>query len=417
MTAANKAFAAITIVGPFLIAAIAILPGMLAQRQASISEETTVGFVREAAGEAAGAASAAEAAEGERVLEELNRRLDGTLVQLEAVADREQAKAMVQDEAIHGALVLSGEFTRAERVEYYSRTGTDMHIAGLLEGVIGQAVFEERVANAGFDPGEIQRLTARPEVILQRVADSGDADGSDFMGIILTVITFVMMIYMTVLLYGQMIGRSVLMEKTAKTVEIMLSSVRPSELLFGKILGKGLAAMLQYAIWIGMALLLLKAIGPRFDIQPPPALTAGNLGFLLMFFLLAFFLYSAAYAAIGAGAEDEQHLGQLSMPLVLFLIVPLVLVSPMVMNPSGVLVVALSYFPFTSPIVMLIRVLVDMPAAWELLLCAAILVGSILLTGFGAARVFRIGILMSGARKSWKDLFRWAAASTGAPRG
>ncbi|MFW5800846.1 MAG: ABC transporter permease [Spirochaeta sp.] len=392
MTALNKAFVAMTVLGPFFIAAIAILPGMLAERQTQITEETIV---------------AVTGGSGE-LQQAMQNQLEETMIQLEQYPDAEAARdAVINDEAA-GALLIPQDYLQADRVNYVSRTGTDMHIAGLLENTLGSVVFQQRVSQAGFDAEEISRLARRPDVAIQSI-ETGEEDGEqDFLAIILTAVTFVLMIYMTVLLYGQMIGRSVLGEKMSNTVEIMLSSVRPTDLLFGKIFGKGIAALIQYGIWIGMALLLVTLVGPYFDISIPPTLSAANFGFLLLFFLLAFFLYSACYAAIGAGAEDEQHLGQLSMPLIMFLIVPMVLVSPIVMNPTGPLVAVLSYVPFTSPIIMMIRVLVDMPPLWEILLSIAVVIFSTLFLGYAAARVFRVGILLGGSRKSWKDILRWA---------
>ncbi|MFW6362696.1 MAG: ABC transporter permease [Spirochaeta sp.] len=392
MTALNKAFVAMTVLGPFFIAAIAILPGMLAERQTQITEETIV---------------AVTGGSGE-LQQAMQNQLEETMILLEQYPDAEAARDAVRNDEAAGALLIPQDYLQADRVNYVSRTGTDMHIAGLLENTLGSVVFQQRVSQAGFDAEEISRLARRPDVAIQSI-ETGEEDGEqDFLAIILTAVTFVLMIYMTVLLYGQMIGRSVLGEKMSNTVEIMLSSVRPTDLLFGKIFGKGIAALLQYGIWIGMALLLVTLVGPFFDIAIPPTLSAANFGFLLLFFLLAFFLYSACYAAIGAGAEDEQHLGQLSMPLIMFLIVPMVLVSPIVMNPTGPLVAVLSYVPFTSPIIMMIRVLVDMPPLWEILLSIAVVIFSTLFLGYAAARVFRVGILLGGSRKSWKDILRWA---------
>lgn len=391
MTAANKTFVVMTIIGPFLIAAISILPGMLAQRQGEVAEDTRIAFVGGT----------------DELYEAMIGALAGSRLVPVRVRDAETAKAAVLDGSVRGVLVVPADYRSAAAAEYFSRTGTDLQISSILEGTLGAIVVSERIAAAGLDPADVARWTRRPSVIVQRLEAGGQGVAQDFLGIILTTITFVMLIYMTVLLYGQMIGRSVLTEKTSNTVEIMLSSVRPTELLFGKILGKGLAGILQYAIWVGVALLIVTVIGPAAGVAIPSDLSPANLGFLFVFFLLAFFLYAAGYAAIGSGAEDEQHLGQLAMPLIVFLIVPLVMVSPIVMNPSGPLVTVMSHFPFTSPIVMMVRVLVDRPPAWELAVCFAVLLGSIVLMGFAAARIFRVGILMTGKRRSIGEILRW----------
>ncbi|TVR65019.1 MAG: ABC transporter permease, partial [Spirochaetaceae bacterium] len=306
MTAANKAFVVMTILGPFLIAAISILPGTLAQRQGEVAENTVIAFV--------GGSDA--------LFDQMSQSLVGTRLVPERFADDESARRAVLDGDVSGAFVVPDEYLASPTVEYFSRTGTDMQIATILETTLGAVVVGRRVADAGLDPAQVAALTHRPSVVMRRLETTGEGVEQDFFSVILTAITFVMLIYMTVLLYGQMIGRSVLTEKTSNTVEIMLSSVRPTEMLFGKILGKGFAAMLQYAIWIGVALLIVTIVGPAIGVEVPVNISPANLGYLFVFFTLAFFLYASAYAAIGSGAEDEQHLGQLSMPLIVFLIIP-----------------------------------------------------------------------------------------------
>ncbi len=204
-----------------------------------------------------------------------------------------------------------------------------------------------------------------------------------------------------------MIGRSVVQEKTNKTVEVLLSSVSARALMFGKILGLGLAGLVQYAVWIGMGTFALKVLGPALGVGLPGSVTMQSFFWLALFFVLAYFLYAAGYAALGAAAEDEHHLGQLAWPLIIFLIVPMVLISTMVMNPSGPLVMALSFFPMTSPIVMLVRVLVSTPAWWELALCLGLLVGTIYGIAILGAKIFRVGILMSGKRPNIGEVLRW----------
>ena len=216
-----------------------------------------------------------------------------------------------------------------------------------------------------------------------------------------------MMIYMTVLLYGQLIGRSVVQEKTSKTVEIMLSSLSPRELMFGKILGLGIAGLIQYGVWFGMGIALITFIGPALNVQMPQAISVNNFVWLIVFFILAFFLYGAGYAAMGAAAEDEHHLGQLALPLIIFLIIPMVMISPMIMNPNSPFVVILSYFPMTAPIVMLVRILVHMPPLWEIALSLGIIISSVIGAGFLGAKIFRVGILMYGKRPKLTEVLHW----------
>jgi ABC-2 type transport system permease protein len=189
----------------------------------------------------------------------------------------------------------------------------------------------------------------------------------------------------------------------------MLSSVSSRQLLAGKILGPGLAGLLQYAFWIAVGIVGVRVLGPALGVSMPAALTAGNLAWLAVFFVPAYFLYASIYAALGAGAEDEQHLGQLAWPLLIFLMIPMVMINMFVSSPDSPISIAFSYFPLTSPIVMLIRVLVSPPAWWELVLSYGLLLASVLGAASLAAKVFRIGILMTGKRRKLGEILRWAS--------
>ena len=226
----------------------------------------------------------------------------------------------------------------------------------------------------------------------------------------MTGLTLGMLLYMTVLLYGQTIGRSVLTEKTSKTVEIMLSTVRPMELLFGKILGKAGASLLQYGLWIGLTALFITAFGPRLGVSVAISSSLPALGFLVLYFLLAFFLYCSLFAALGAASQDEQHLGQLSWPLIVFLVVPIVMISPIIMNPNAPLIVALSLFPLTGSIVMLLRIVAGAARTWEILASVAILLVSIAGAVALSAKIFRVGIVMTGKRFRLGEILRWIRA-------
>jgi ABC-2 type transport system permease protein len=287
-----------------------------------------------------------------------------------------------------------------------ARSSADPAVAGFLEEAIGEFVVRARLARVGVTPDRVEELTRRPELVPQRLDKSGETEEQNFMGVFFTMFGMVMLIYMTILLYGQMIGRSALQEKQSKTVEILLSSVRPLDLMFGKILGKGSAGLLQYLFWIGVAIVLISVLGAGSSLQVPATLTLANLGFLLLFFLLAYFLYAAAYAALGSVAQDEQHLGQLGMPLILMLIVPLLLMSLIISAPSSPVIVGLSFFPFTAPIVLFARILIAAPPVWHVLLSVGIMLATIVLVGLASAKLFRTALLMTGQRVTFSALFR-----------
>ncbi len=396
LAAANKAFVVLTILGPFLILAVTVLPGLLSSKggMGGSSPVAIASADPRIAGTLAG------------VLESQGRKT--ALIDIGEAGQAEAKKKVVSGE-YSGLVALDGGWETAG-ARLYTKTGTDAALYGIVGRILDAAARESRIAASGISPELAARLTAGVELrVLKIGADASEkaAGDGDFLSILFTAMSFVMMLYMTVLLYGQMIGRSVVQEKTSKTVEVMLSSVSARELMFGKILGLGCAGILQYGIWVSVALVLVKLVGPAMNIAVPAAITPANLLWLVVFFVLAFFLYAAAYAALGAASEDEHNLGQLAWPLLMFLIIPLVMISGFVMNPGSPVAVAFSLFPMTSPIVMLIRILIAPPPVWQLALCIFLLLFSVYGMSALAAKVFRVGILMSGKRVKLGEVLRW----------
>ena len=391
MTAANKAFIIITILGPFFILVMAFLPNLLIKNAATVDEGTRVVVV----------------GSDDELWRALAKTTVGSPFDLVRTDSTDGLDSAVIAGELQGYVVIPENYLESSNFAYFSRTGTDFITAETIQYYLGSSVVSLRLAKEGLDPERVNYLSARPEMELRKITGKESSEQQSIESTILSAVAFTLLLYMTILLYGQSTARSVLKEKTSKTVEIMLSSVRPIDMLFGKLIGQVLAAIVQYTIWIGVGFTLISVIGPYFDIALPAVLSTGNLGFLVLFFLLAFFLYSAAYAAIGSGAEDETHLGQLGWPLIVFLVIPMILVSSIVVQPDTPLVVALSFFPFTAPIVMFIRVLIDRPESWQILVMSGIMLVSIVLMIAASAKIFRIGLLMTGKRFKLTDIVKW----------
>ena len=394
VTAANKGFLITTLVGPILIIGFAVLPsvGMEMAMESGPPDDVAVALF---------------ASDG-ALRDVLSDRFAQTDVELRFPASAEAAREAVAEGTVAAAVILSPEPEGIYRsFTYVAPEGSDLRLSQVVERSVSDGVVSHRLTMAGMDESEIERLTEPPA--MRRVAAKDGADAGDqFQDAFMVAFAFVFLLYMTVIFYGQLIARSALGERTSKTVEIMLSSVNPLELMFGKVFGKGIAGIIQYGLWIGIALLLGTVAGPQLGLDVPRALSTGNLAALLLFFVGAFLLYSSAYAAIGAGAADEQHVGQLGIPLLAMLIVPMVLIAPIVMAPDSGLSVVLSIFPFTAPIVMLVRVLIGSPPLLHLFLSFALLAATIAGTIWLAARIFRVAILASGTRPTLRQLLKYA---------
>ena len=389
-TAARKSFVILTILGPIIILAVSVLPGLLTQKSFEAGVDVHVAVY----GSGNGFADTLEAASSDYL----------SIVKTD---DFEAAREQCIEGDLDGVLVLPDDGMETEMLSFYTREGSNIVMTETVRNTVGNILTGLRAAEAGLTPQQVAQLTAMPSFnIVQINRDGGDKAGQNFEDFIYTAIAFIMLLYMTTLLYSQMIGRSVVTEKTSKTVEVMLSSVRPASLMIGKIVGMGIAGILQYAIWIAVSLVLMKIVGPALDIEIPSLLSTDMLGYLVLFFLLAFFLYSGLYAVCGSLAEDEQSYGQLQIPFLIPLIVPMVMISYLVMNPEAPLTVFLSMFPLTAPMTMFIRIIVSSPGMFQITLCVVIMLVSIIAVSVGSGKIFRLAILRTGKSLKLSDGFK-----------
>jgi ABC-2 type transport system permease protein len=232
-----------------------------------------------------------------------------------------------------------------------------------------------------------------------------------FMGIIL---------YIAITLYGVNVMNSVLEEKTTRIVEVLISSLRPGQLMAGKIIGVGAVSLLQFVIWGVSARLLISQrarvaarLGGTEDFSlfevPDVSLATGIV--FLVYFLGGFFLYSSMFAAVGAMSSNEQEARQAQVPVTLLLLVSFVGMFSMLNDPNSSFAVALSLVPFTSPIAMPVRWAAGNLPVSEVVLSVGILAVTIVLVTWVAARIYRVGILMTGKRPSVREVVRWVRAA------
>jgi ABC-2 type transport system permease protein len=389
MTAHTKAYLITTLTGPFIIVALFTVPELLAQSaldSASV-EGRTVAFV--GAGELLPAIRAEFAPLGV-VVEEAGEEAP--------LADR------VRDGGLHGYVVFPADVLDGEDPRYVSDDVVDITV-GLLSGAIGRAVVQRRLERAGMDADRITTLTRPPRLQALVLEEEGSVE-QDTEASLTVVLAFLTLLYVMLMLYGQALGRSVLTEKTGKTVEIMLSSLHPFALLAGKVLGKGVAGVLQYLAWMLIALVAIEVLGPVVDVSVPPFVQPGNLLSLLCFFSLGFLLYSSAFAMAGAIAADEQNFSQLLLPVMVALVVPMLLLSSVLLSPDGTLAVVLSLIPLTAPVVMFTRVLVGDPGALQVVVAVAGMVLVTVAAVWAAAKVFRLGILLTGKKGTFGEVVR-----------
>jgi ABC-2 type transport system permease protein len=393
LTVANKVFIVLTVVGPFLIAAIASLPSLLQPSGGAMGGPAT---------------KVALLGSDAQFVQEISPAFQQARIEVSAAqGSTESLNSRIREGTLDGYIVMPADLTAATHLEYVTKNTADFRVMNVLQGVIGKAIVAQRLVKAGIPASQVASITQSPVFDTRQFAGGGEKKTtSDFIMVLTTGLTLAMLLYMTVVLYGQVIGRSVLTEKTSKTVEIMLSSVRPMDLLFGKILGKALASLLQYGVWVTISTAMLKLLGPHFGVSIGAGLSPITLAFLVTFFILAFFLYCSLYAALGAASEDEQHLGQLAWPVIIFLVIPVVMIFPIITTPQAPAIVALSLFPLTAPIVMFLRIMVQAARPVEILVSIALILVTTAAVIWFSAKVFRVGILMTGKRFKFGEVLR-----------
>ena len=233
------------------------------------------------------------------------------------------------------------------------------------------------------------------------------------------------LMYLILLLYGSQVMMGVTEEKTSRIAEVVVSSVKPFQLMIGKIVGIGMVALTQFLIWIACIFLIYnigKSTGSSSETsfamvgQIQHVFTSVNIyltiGCFIFYMLGGFFFYSSLYAAIGSAInEDMREAQSLSFPITMLVIFSIFLMAPTIANPGSPLAVWASIIPFSSPIVMMARIPFGVPNTvpwWQLGLSMALLILGFIFTTWFAARIYRTGILMYGKKPSWKEMLKWA---------
>jgi len=318
---------------------------------------------------------------------------------------KNQLETKIQNREIDGYVFLPADLLKGGRPEYRARNAADLFTREAIQSAIGRAVRSQRLIDAGIQPEEIERASA--PVDLRSVGEAGQENQGEA-GFFLS-LGMGIWIYMSVLLYGQVVLGAVIEEKETRIAEILFSSIRSFPLMMGKLIGVSLVALTQMSIW-ALAFLGFSAWaagGPIALPRVPPIVFL----YLLVFFLMGYFIYSTVYAVVGSMVTTTQEGGQVAMPIVLMLVAGFFLSFNIIRNPNSPLAFWASLFPFFAPITMLVRIVTETPPLWQILLSLAIgfttAVGLIWL----ASRIYRVGMLMYGKKATIPEVMRWVRQS------
>lgn len=321
---------------------------------------------------------------------------------------------------LDGFLLVDDGTLEAGRAEYRGSNASAPGDIELLERSLSRLVFAARLERHGIDPGLVRRSEVRVRLATQKITGRGTTTESGEQALIMAFGTAILL-FLSIMIYGIQVMSSVLEEKTTRIVEVLVSSLRPFQLMLGKVIGAGAVGIVQLTVWAGSAALLTSQqgrlatflsreaapAGASFQIPPVPPAT---LAVLLTYFLLGYFLYAAVFAAVGAMSSTEQEARQAQTPVSLVLMVPYLSFFGILNEPNGQLATTMSLIPFWSPIAVPVRWSVTPIPAPELALSLAILAAAVVGVTWMAAKIYRVGILMTGKRPSIREVIRWVRA-------
>ncbi len=327
-------------------------------------------------------------------------------------------------EALDGILVIEEDIVDyPSHVQLYTRGAPSMQTEQVIRGQLEDALESRRLAR--YDIPDLARIIEDVKVDVSMSTfriDTEETEATSSMVSYLIGMIMAMMLYMFIMIYGQMVMTSIIEEKNNRVLEIVVSSVRPNALMLGKILGIGLVAITQILIWGVLICSFSKWVMPMvvssmstsdFDLLA----AIGQLGdpsyvlmlfvWIMLFLIGGYIFYSSIYAAIGSAVDNIQDASQLTSIAIVPIIIGFVFSMAVANDPNSGLAFWLSVIPFTSPMVMMARIPFGIPG-WEIALSLAVLVISFLFMIWISAKIYRVGIFMYGKKPSVKDLIRWA---------
>jgi len=316
--------------------------------------------------------------------------------------------AALEKGEVNVLLTIPGDVLQSNRLNYLSQSISDFDVVRTVRGRFNSALNRIRLENAGLDPGRVDSLTAYLNVNTIKISNGEEQERGTGQEI-LTVTVFLMILYVTIILYGQMVMRGVLEEKTSRIMEVLLSSTNSFSLMLGKLFGIGSVGLLQYAIWVAAGIGLVTFAGSGM-MMPANAFSIdlAVFGYFVLFFILGYFIFSALFAAVGSMCSTQEDAQSLATPVVFLIIIPFLLsLSLGMQDPNGDLTRILSYLPFFAPMMMFTRILVSNPAGWEIAFSIVVNVAAIFLLAWICARIYRVGILMYGKRPNLPEMLRW----------
>lgn len=430
-TVRKKSFIIMTLIFPFLMAGLMIVPGLLMAKGMGVKRVAVLdgtGKLREAFARPNEPEKPLDAKEeAKKAL--TNRRRGPELPQQIRVEyadftgknvdgdskpyrDRLTRDKNASDK-LEGVFVIPATALTDEnaRFTYYSRSATDIMIQERLSRMANKSLQRIRLSDNGMNPEVIDQLMRDLPVGGVQLSRTGEQKKGGELNFLVAFI-FGALLVLPSLIYGQEIMRGIVQEKSDRVVEVLVSSMRPIDLLSGKILGIAAVGLTQIAVWLAMLALVggygtAVAMVAKADINLAQFIRPSVFIYFVIFFILAYLTYVCIYAIAGAACNNEREAQQFMGPIMLIMLMPWILMMPIVLNPDAPFAVAFSLSPIFAPITMFVRILVSEPPVWHVAVALGVSVLTILAFFWVTAKIFRVGILSYGKRPTIPELWRW----------
>lgn len=310
-----------------------------------------------------------------------------------------------------GFFIIPGDVLEGGDVTFYAENVSDFRKMEGFDGAVDAAVREVRISRTNLSPEIVREVLQNVKFETFKVGKTGEArkDSGTTFGLAYAV-GFIF--YISLLGFGMMMLRAALEEKTSRSAELMVATVRPSALMGGKILGLGLVGLTQIAVWALLVWIIGNSASGMLgagggEILGQIGISSPLMVFFVIYFVLGFLFYSALFGAAGAMVNSDTEAQQVQTPIMLPIIFALMLMFIAIRDPGNTVARVASMIPFFSPIVMMVRITVLMPPLWEIGLSLLILLASIWGVMWAAGRIFRVGLLMYGKRPDLPELMKW----------
>lgn len=336
-------------------------------------------------------------------------------------------KSLVLSKKINGFVILDPSHVYENKSVQVITDGTGgIRFSADLRSDIRSAIYDQKISEAELSEEIRDIIKSRATVSVSKLADDGSSAGDStslfFLGYALAFI-----IYISLFVYGSIVMRGVIEEKTNRIIEVITSSVKPFELMLGKVLGVGMVGLTQFAIWIIGTILITGVLVPFItggsvtnDPQTAeamqamqqegiglPVISAYTWIVFICNFLFGYLLYSSLFAAIGSAVESETDTQQLSLPVTIPIIIAIILMPQVTSSPESNLAIITSLIPFLSPVLMTARISVTDVPIWQVGLSFVLMTVTFLACIYVAGKIYRVGILMYGKKAGFKEIFKW----------